>query len=146
METGCLFLFLVLPPNTIQEIIQFCHNVIPKYGNCSKTTQQNKIFHSLYYSSFLQHKGTQTADAEVNRAFKNGGLLPSCVDTGSIRRKLPIKMTRRNLNMTTRKGDLLSSCKSCHISLHLLIRLYLFFISSLSIYSLKEVLMYRRAY
>ena len=69
-------------------------------------------------------------------------LVPSCVDTGSIRRKLPINMTRKNPNMITRKGDLLFLCKSCHISLHLLIRLYYFFIPPLSISGLKEVLMY----
>ena len=89
---------------------------------------------------------THTADVDVNSASKKGVTVPSRVDSGSIRRMLPVSMTSKKPNMMIWNGDLLLLCKSCHTSLHLLMRLYLFFISPLSIYGLKEVLIYLSAY
>ena len=92
---------------------------------------------------------THTADVEVNRASKNGVTTPCCEEMGSIRRRLPAKITRKNPKIITRNGDLLFLCNRRHISLlsfFVLIRLYFCFILSLSTSGLKRVLTCKAVY
>ena len=69
---------------------------------------------------------TQTAEVAVNSASMGGVIVRVWVAIGSIKRKLPNKITATNPNRMTRKGDILFLCTSCLIC-YPLIHLYFLF-------------------